>query len=349
MPLNGPTFDEVLRKTEGLLRKTYFFMSSNDFLKMDYAEVFPFASVDDPALPALDAKFELAFELGQHSCLSHFFSGIQTCFLEGSFNKPIEIGYQEPKDNFSFCFNFEGSVASRHCGKVNHLEKGFYNFFYDPDPEKAHFFNRGSAYDIFHITVEADTMLSLIGTNDPLHEKLTKSMSEEAGIAGFRQNMPLSPHITSIIQSIRYCALKGAARRLFIESKVYELLALQIDAWQKEFGTRPLELPHRKDTETMYAVRDYLQIHFQDDLSLRAICKEFGVNECKLKSGFKKQFGNTVFGYIQELRMEFARQLLLQQQTTVGMVADKLGYRNANHFSTAFRKFFGESPSSVRA
>lgn len=311
--------------------------------------MFPFASIDSPSQPTLDVKFEMAFELGQHLCLNHFFSGIQTCFLEANFKRPIEIGYQKPRANFSFCFNFDGSVASRHCGKVNQLDKGFFNFFYDPDPEKAHYFNRASPYDIFHITVEADTMLSLIGPGDPLYEKLAKGMEAEAGIAGFRHNMPLSPYITGIIQSIRHCALTGAARRLFIESKVYELLALQIDAWQKEFGTRPPELPHRKDAEIMYAIRDYLQLHFQDDLSLKAICKEFGVNECKLKSGFKKQFGNTVFGYIQELRMEFARQLLLQQQSSVGMVADKLGYRNANHFSTAFRKFFGESPSSVRA
>ena len=104
----------------------------------------------------------------------------------------------------------------------------------------------------------------------------------------------------------------------------------------------------KKDAELMHAVREYLQLHFQDDLSLTAICKEFGINECKLKGGFKAMFGKTVFGYIQELRMEFARQLLFQKRISVGLVADKLGYRNANHFSTAFKKYFGESPGNVR-
>ncbi|WP_416867290.1 MAG: helix-turn-helix domain-containing protein [Imperialibacter sp.] len=325
-------------------------MPSNDFLKLAYADVFPFAPGADPkAQPSLDVEFKLATNLGRHSCINHYFQGIQVCFMTAEFASSLEITYEEPRQTFSFCFNFDGSVASLHCGKYNELSKGFYNFFYDPDPSKAHYFNKEYSYDIFHMTVEADTLLALIGQDDLLYEKFSHHISRQTGIPGFKANLPLTAQVKWIIQSIRFCPLKGAARRLFIESKVYELLALQVEVWQKEYDPRTFFEPMRKDAELMHAVREYLQLHFQDDLSLTAICKEFGINECKLKGGFKAMFGKTVFGYIQELRMEFARQLLFQKRISVGLVADKLGYRNANHFSTAFKKYFGESPGNVRS
>lgn len=261
---------------------------------------------------------------------------------------PLEISYEEPRQTFSFCFSFEGNVASKHCGRQFDLGGGYYNFFFDPDPAKAHYFQRGAAYNIFHMTIEAGKLLQLIGEGDPLYDRFADCILKENGIPGFKTNLPLTAHVASIIQAIRYCPLKGAARRLFIESKIYELFALQIEVWQKEYDLSETRRPMPRDMDLMNAIKEYLQLHFQDDLSLKAIGKEFGINECKLKSGFKAQFGKTVFGYIQELRMEFARQLLAQQSSSISHVADKLGYRNANHFSTAFKKFFGESPSNMR-
>ncbi|MEQ8688070.1 MAG: AraC family transcriptional regulator [Imperialibacter sp.] len=325
-------------------------MPSNNFLKLAYADVFPFAPEAGPKVQSsLDVEFKLKADFGSHICTNHFFEGIQTSFLLAEFSSALEISYEEPRRTFSFCFNFEGNVASRHCGQRYDLGEGYYNFFFDPDPAKAHYFNSGSSYNIFHMTIEAEKLLSLIGEGDPLYDRFADCILKENGIPGFRTSLPLTVQVKSIIQSIRFCPLKGAARRLFIESKVYELLALQIEVWQREYETSDFHQPAAKDVELMHAIREYLQLHFQDDLSLKAIGKEFGINECKLKSGFKAHFGRTVFGYIQELRMEFARQLLSQKSTTISLVADKLGYRNANHFSTAFKKYFGESPSNVRS
>jgi AraC-like DNA-binding protein len=52
--------------------------------------------------------------------------------------------------------------------------------------------------------------------------------------------------------------------------------------------------------------------------------------------------------YVDEHKMNHARSMLQQGCLDVTDVADELGYKHYNNFSTAFKKKFGYSPSSVR-
>jgi AraC-like DNA-binding protein len=46
--------------------------------------------------------------------------------------------------------------------------------------------------------------------------------------------------------------------------------------------------------------------------------------------------------------MEQAKHMLLEQGKTVGEAADQAGYRNAHHFTAAFKKYFGYLPSQLK-
>ncbi|MEL6535368.1 MAG: AraC family transcriptional regulator, partial [Bacteroidota bacterium] len=69
----------------------------------------------------------------------------------------------------------------------------------------------------------------------------------------------------------------------------------------------------------------------------------------QLKKGFKTLFGNTVFGYWHVQKMDYARNLLLDDAITVADVAEQVGYKNPQHFSTAFKRHYGVSPGKVKA
>jgi AraC-like DNA-binding protein len=68
----------------------------------------------------------------------------------------------------------------------------------------------------------------------------------------------------------------------------------------------------------------------------------------KLKSGFRRFFGHTLFDYYQKYRLEQAK-MLLQKNLPVKIVAAEFGYSNPSHFSLAFRKEFGIPPSKLGA
>lgn len=104
------------------------------------------------------------------------------------------------------------------------------------------------------------------------------------------------------------------------------------------------------DVTRLQSVKDFLRENFLDQhLSLGLLCRRFGLNEFKLKRGFKQLFGNTVFGYVQEMRMKTARRLIIEEKRNVNEVADFLGYSSPNHFSAAFKRLYGFPPAKLKA
>ncbi len=73
-----------------------------------------------------------------------------------------------------------------------------------------------------------------------------------------------------------------------------------------------------------------------------------GLNEYKLKKGFKETFNNTIFGYLTDQRLQLAKQYLLDTQQTAAEISMQLGYATPQHFNNAFKKKFGITPFSVR-
>ena len=67
----------------------------------------------------------------------------------------------------------------------------------------------------------------------------------------------------------------------------------------------------------------------------------------KLKKSFKELFGIPVIEYLYNLKMEHARKMLYEQGMYVSEVSSIVGYKNPNHFSTAFKRKFGVKPSKV--
>ncbi|WP_256441273.1 helix-turn-helix transcriptional regulator [Chitinophaga sp. HK235] len=72
-------------------------------------------------------------------------------------------------------------------------------------------------------------------------------------------------------------------------------------------------------------------------------------NDFKLKKGFKEMFGNTVFGYMNQVRMEKAKLLLLEGKNSIADISFTVGYKNPQHFTAAFKKHFGYLPSELKS
>jgi len=85
-----------------------------------------------------------------------------------------------------------------------------------------------------------------------------------------------------------------------------------------------------------------------DPPSLLTLAHRVGLNDFKLKRGFREVYQTTVFGYVRMLRMEKALSLLEAGEMNVGEVASATGYSNFGHFSEAFRKRFGVSPRDFK-
>jgi AraC-like DNA-binding protein len=135
---------------------------------------------------------------------------------------------------------------------------------------------------------------------------------------------------------------------LFLEAKVLELLAYQMDQMKNQsVVTECRESLSKKDIKKLVGIKSYIDQNFLSDLPISFLTREFGINSFKLKKGFKQLFGKPVFSYIKDLKMQYAKVILSDRQFNINEVAEKLGYINPNHFSTAFKKHFGINPSAL--
>ena len=78
--------------------------------------------------------------------------------------------------------------------------------------------------------------------------------------------------------------------------------------------------------------------------SLHELSEEIGLSLNKLKEGFKQLYGDTVFGYLLDHKMEEARSMLASNNYNVNEVGLKIGYSTSSHFIAAFKKKYGTTP-----
>lgn len=139
-------------------------------------------------------------------------------------------------------------------------------------------------------------------------------------------------------------------RGIRLESKSLELLALCIE---QLFMDRTLaesaaysELG-RADRQKILQARDIVCARLSAPPSLLELARLVGLNDYKLKLGFRQMFGQSVYGYLRDQRMEIAWGALKRGECNVSQAATLVGYTNFSHFATAFRKRYGMNPSRL--
>ncbi|SDD37132.1 AraC-type DNA-binding protein [Mucilaginibacter pineti] len=152
-------------------------------------------------------------------------------------------------------------------------------------------------------------------------------------------NMPMNE---IIITTTRYID-NNSLHPILLAAKMLELLFLSMEQFDRA-GLSPVK---SNDFKKLELAKTLIAENLQTPCSLIELSRKVGLNDFKLKKGFKEAFGNTVFGYLLELRMEKAKDMLLLPNQSVSEVAHKVGYKNAHHFTVAFKKRFGYLPSKI--
>jgi AraC-like DNA-binding protein len=201
--------------------------------------------------------------------------------------------------------------------------------------------------EAFHISFEMDFFKKLIQTSDSREfENMCNNLEKKEQYLIPPSLLPLQVRMNEIIAAIKNCAFHSPARSLFMEAKMLELFALQLEQ-MNNVGRTQKETFSTADKEKLKAVKVYIETNYLRPLSLALLVSMFGLNEFKLKKGYKQLFNTTVFGHIYHLRMQKAVQLLSQKDRTVSEIADLVGYSNVGSFSSEFKKRFGYPPSKA--
>ena len=159
----------------------------------------------------------------------------------------------------------------------------------------------------------------------------------------------INPAIYQCIHDYLHCPYTGQIGSSYKENIILNLLIHQLAAFTG-IGQEAEEAGARlspADIQLLNDIKTYLDEHYLDVASMQQLIRKFCINSFKLKHGFKQLFSNSVMKYVDEHKMNYARTMLQQGRTDIQAVADELGYKHYNNFSTAFKKRFGYSPASA--
>jgi AraC-like DNA-binding protein len=156
-----------------------------------------------------------------------------------------------------------------------------------------------------------------------------------------------TPEIRGILHSILFCTFTEPMKRFYLEAKVHELMLLAFLNATPEESYKPNLTLKDSDLDKLQQAREFLTLNLDNPGSLLELAHNIGLNDFKLKQGFKQLYGTTVFGFLHEERMQKANVLLRDTSMSIHEISMIAGYKNLSNFTAAFKKRFGFPPSAI--
>ena len=202
-----------------------------------------------------------------------------------------------------------------------------------------------------NLDIQPKTILvSLVIPIEKFHSLFSKEasyipfLSEENKNHKFYDDVEIKPTVLIVLQQIINSSVNSSIRGLYMKGKIYELLSLHFQQDESNLGEYCPFLVDEQNVQKIRKAKDIIIANMAEPPSLQELANEIGLNIKKLKEGFKQIYGDTVYSFLFDYKMEHARRLLETNQYNVNEVGLKVGYSTASHFIAAFKKKFGTTP-----
>ena len=136
--------------------------------------------------------------------------------------------------------------------------------------------------------------------------------------------------------------------RLFVEESTLTVLRTVTRAAFERSGHTPAPRRARGDGELSEAAREVIARRYDQDLSLADIARQVGTSVFHLARVFKRRTGLSLHAYRTQLRLRAALERIATPGADLLEVALDLGFSSHSHFTDAFRRAFGTTPSLMR-
>lgn len=119
-----------------------------------------------------------------------------------------------------------------------------------------------------------------------------------------------------------------------------QLMARVIDEGVSENQRR-----HRVDIRP---IKRYIEEHYQENISLEQLAQLYSISKEYLSTRFRKEYSMTFSEYLVSLRMERARELIIDYGVPLKKIPELIGYIDTPHFYKVFKRYYGITPGAMR-
>jgi AraC-like DNA-binding protein len=269
--------------------------------------------------------------------------GVHLSVSSGTLDDALERQTAVTAPMFELSYSRKGAIAGEVNRKLVTLDPGHSALGFFRSASGHSEYRAGDAVHLYSIWVEPDAFAHFCGAvsggsdwtlhsfqRGNYHHCSFKSDARESHILG---------RLDACMRG------EGRLNLLLLESRVLELLSLNLEHL---LGIQSMgDKLSRTDMERLMTAREILLSRLENPPSILELSRLIQMNDCKLKRAFKARFGQTVYSFVREQRLERAFSLLVSGGCNVSESAFAVGYTNVSHFSEAFRARFGVNPGRI--
>ncbi|MBN8820431.1 MULTISPECIES: AraC family transcriptional regulator [unclassified Spirosoma] len=167
-------------------------------------------------------------------------------------------------------------------------------------------------------------------------------------IASALDHYCLNPAINELLKQLFSIDYEALGNSILVESKILEFLYLFFESVKKgEVMAYYAEITDHQ-LACLKMAKELIDQQIPTAISLKELSRRIGINECDLKSGFRKLFGLPVHQYVIKTRLEKAHHLIVTTDMPIQDICDQVGYTNRGHFAQLYLKVYGLTPLNDR-
>lgn len=287
-------------------------------------------------------------EIRQEKTTVYLYDGIMLSLQKGVLHSPRIVNcYDEDPGSLWLMYQIGGGTSINIDGQEFNMKPGYMVIVNGTSMSRKLHSSPGRSFGCVHIRLNQAFLQKYLHqktahTSQSLNGLLKNSLSNQ-----FLPSKQLSPGIQLALQQLFNSPFDAPLELLFVESRMLDIVC---DSLSLVIGDTTDECNialSRQDVEKIHQAREMLM----EDLtapppSIKELAKQVGINEFKLKKGFRFLFKTSIYTYHRNARMDLARTLLSEGLHNVCEVACAVGYSNPSHFCRAFHNLFNINPGA---
>ncbi|MBW4619661.1 MAG: AraC family transcriptional regulator [Cyanosarcina radialis HA8281-LM2] len=276
-------------------------------------------------------------------------SGLTLCIYEVEFIDELVWMRDEFDDlQCGLSFFLSGKVIIQRHGLTIETDEsvGKYYLECNCDLKETEWWKAGEKYSRIYLKIEPQQFFQSFGEQEL--EQIPYSLRQAAiggNVQPYYWQGEIAQPMWAVLCNILQCPYQGLMKRMYLESQAMELMTLHFQQFQEQdVGDRSFPVRKVSDIDRIYQAKKILLENLEHPPSLVELARQVGLNDFKLKRGFRQVFGTSAFKYLHDYRLEKARQLLALGDMRVEEVAFRVGFNSRSYFASAFRQKFGLNP-----
>lgn len=299
--------------------------------------------IDDPAANGLgisEAILDGLYQEGSIKCRSYKVEDLTVCLGEAATEQELEIIWGIHSSCYISMYVIDGGLTGSYKGNKIVLGKDSYLSVLVGKATSVTVALEGNA-QIFAAVLSGKAAAKMFTNQEKA--RLKSKVSEE----GLPLINAVSDRMNAALQSLVAHIESGDLHQILLTAKTLELIFLDVNQNSAESQESKTSTFRPEDIQKLENAKAIIRDNLKAPYSLIELAHKVGLNDFKLKKGFREVFGTTVFGHLADLRMQEAKRLLIIGNVTIAEVAHRVGFKNPHHFTAAFKKKFGHVPSKV--